>query len=360
MLKLTRPEGRKNWVIRGTIDGRRIHKSTGTPKRAIAEQILRKLEKEHDQYRALGPGATLTFAEAALTYLESGGEERFIKPLLLHFGPDFLLREMTNDAINKAARELYPEAAPNTVQRQLITPISAIYRMAAQDELVPPKIFRRRGKPKARTDWITPEEGARLIEAAREHFPHILRPLGLMLGGGARSSEALRVTVKDWHHETAEAWIPETKSGAPRMIRLPSIAAAMIEEEELPEAGAICLTPKGVPYKIRQNGGGQMKGAFDKLEELAEISIRVTPHVLRHTWATWFHAQTRDFGALLDLGGWERADVANIYRKIAPEDLGDRLAAHGWDFTRQDLRRPAPAPTGRVIQLHGTKKARPR
>jgi hypothetical protein len=34
----------------------------------------------------------------------------------------------------------------------------------------------------------------------------------------------------------------------------------------------------------------------------------------------------------MDLGGWDKADTANRYRKIAPDDLGARLLAHGWDF----------------------------
>lgn len=58
----------------------------------------------------------------------------------------------------------------------------------------------------------------------------------------------------------------------------------------------------------------------------------VTPHVLRHTWATWFYAQTRDFGTLTDQGGWSKADMANRYRKLAPDDLSERLLKHGWDF----------------------------
>ena len=57
---------------------------------------------------------------------------------------------------------------------------------------------------------------------------------------------------------------------------------------------------------------------------------------MRHTWATWFYAQTRDFGALLDQGGWAKADMANRYRKIAPDDLTDRLLAMGWNFSVRD------------------------
>lgn len=35
----------------------------------------------------------------------------------------------------------------------------------------------------------------------------------------------------------------------------------------------------------------------------------------------------------MDLGGCSEPRTAVRYRKIAPDDLADRLFAHGWDFT---------------------------
>ena len=32
----------------------------------------------------------------------------------------------------------------------------------------------------------------------------------------------------------------------------------------------------------------------------------------------------------MDLGGWEKADMANRYRKIAPTGLGEELVVKGW------------------------------
>lgn len=337
-LKLTKRPDRPGWIIRGTVAGKRVHKSAVSHRKREAAEEARRLEERLVARASLGTGATLTFAEAALTYLESGGEGRFLPPILRHLGAEFLLSDLTNEALTEAARAIYPTASPNTVQRQLITPAQAVYNLAVDDGLAAPRKFRRRGRQNRRTDWLTPEEAERVIEIARDRFPHILRPIALMLGGGCRSSEALQVSAAAFYTTTGEAWLANTKNGHPRMIRLPRRALDLALEERLPEIGPICLTPKGKPYVIRKNGGGQMKGAFDTIQEAAEISLRLTPHVLRHTWATWYHAQTKDFGALLDLGGWERADVANIYRKIAPEDLGDQLHGLGWDFTRSDFR----------------------
>ena len=80
------------------------------------------------------------------------------------------------------------------------------------------------------------------------------------------------------------------------------------------------------------NGGGQIQSAFATARARAGLGPDVTPHILRHTWATWFYAQTRDFGRMLDLGGWRTTSTAERYRKIAPADLAARLDRAGWDF----------------------------
>ena len=73
---------------------------------------------------------------------------------------------------------------------------------------------------------------------------------------------------------------------------------------------------------------------------MAKLGRDVTHHVLRHTWATWFYAATRDYGRLLDLGGWRTTSTAERYRKLAPADLGHQLESIGWDFTKLGIDLP--------------------
>ncbi|TCP43958.1 tyrosine-type recombinase/integrase [Rhodovulum marinum] len=340
-LKLFRRKPGGNWIIRGKLAGKSVYESSGTSERRLAEAKRVRLEREILERECLGREATITFAEAALAYVEAGGSPRFLDRILRYAGPDTLLRDVNNAWVREAAEALYPDCAPATIDRQLVTPVSAVVNMAAEDDLCPPRRFRKRAKDRARVRWITPEEAEALLAAVRELQPHTLRPVALMLGGGLRSGEALRVARADIREATGEVWIPETKNGEPRMIRLPRRALDLLRAEPLPEEGPVCRTPKGEPYVLRENGGGQIAAAFAKVVAAADLDPReVTPHVLRHTWATWYHAATRDFGALMDLGGWKTPAMANRYRKLAPEDLADRLLARGWDFTRADFRAP--------------------
>jgi integrase len=325
------------WHVAGSIAGQRIRASTGCHTRADAEAWAIREETAILRRHALGPRATYTFAEAALAYMRAGGETRFLARILEHLGPDARLADIDNATAQAIAADLYPDAAPATINRQVIGPISAIVTMAAENGLADPRKFRRMKARGARTRWLDPAEFDRLDAAAAPHLRPILAGL---VGSGARVSELLGARATDWHPDTGEIWIPETKNGFPRMVRMPERARDAIAAVAQP-AGAIFRTPKGAPYVIRAAGGGQILTAFANARAAAGLGADVTPHVLRHTWATWYYAATRDFGGMLDLGGWRTTSTAERYRKIAPADLGDRLARHGWDFTRLGTDLPA-------------------
>lgn len=74
-----------------------------------------------------------------------------------------------------------------------------------------------------------------------------------------------------------------------------------------------------------------MAVASRKVRKATGLEEEVCPYSL-HSWATLRYAQTKDWDALLDQGGWNLSDTANRYRRIAPGALGRRLLSHGWNF----------------------------
>lgn len=330
-LKLFRRKSGGNYWVRGTIAGCHIYESTGLDQRRLAEAWAHRRETQILERHALGEAATLTFAEAALDYLTAGKSARFLDPLLEHFGPDTRLVDIDNQSLRAAATILYPGRAPGTINRQVIAPVSAVCNHAADQGKAQARRFTRLKEGQGRTRWLSPSEFEGLLKAAAPH----LRPiLAWLIGTGCRSGEALKAEARDFYPDTGEAWVQETKNGHPRMVRMPGRALDIILAAGLPDQGPILLTPKGQPYVIRKDGGGQFQTAFNQARDDAGLGPDVTPHVLRHTWATWFYAQTKDFGQMLDLGGWRTTDTAEKYRKMAPANLGQILHRHGWDYTR--------------------------
>lgn len=156
-----------------------------------------------------------------------------------------------------------------------------------------------------------------------------------LLATGLRTGDVVRLQVENINVPTAQAWIADPKNNDPRWAPIERARGLPALLDGLPAQGAAFLTPKGQPYRIRaNNSAGQFAGIFNKAREAAGLGQEVTPHVLRHTWATWFYAATgHNLPALMLAGGWKKADMAMRYSKLAPADLALRLQKCGWRFS---------------------------
>ena len=217
------------WIIRGTLRGVRVEESTGTDNKKIAEEIRAKREAEILAQSIYGRRATATFAEAALSYLESGGNKRFLDRAIRHFGTTPLAK-INQDAIDVGARRVYPYTSPATRNRQFYTPVSAVIKHAAKRGWCSQIVLERPAKPPGRMRWLTPEQADRLIEACGEH----LRPLVIfLLYTGARIGEALWL---DWRAML-------TSSAATSRFRLIRATAAALRTTS--RAASLCIRARG-------------------------------------------------------------------------------------------------------------------
>lgn len=81
-LALKRRHASPYWYIRGTVRGIIVDESTGTGDRKAAEDILALRQAELLRRSIHCDSATRTFAEAALSYMEAGGERLHLAPIL--------------------------------------------------------------------------------------------------------------------------------------------------------------------------------------------------------------------------------------------------------------------------------------
>lgn len=259
-----------------------------------------------------------------MAYLSDGGEGKYLPPILTWFGTDTIAEEITPQDIGACAQALKPHVSSQTRHRCIHTPIRAVLE------------HQRRGGPRQkhndnpRTRWLTPEEAERLIQAAEPHFQRIILTL---LGTGLRTGELVQLQASDVKAPGAQAWIADPKNDHPRWAAIERGRALPALLEGLPTTGAAIRTQHGVAYKLRpNNSGGQFAKPFNLAREAAELGVDVTPHVLRHTWATWFYAAHRNLPALMERGGWLSVSMAMRYTKLGPADLPTQLTAHGWNF----------------------------
>jgi integrase len=240
-LKLVHRPRSPYWIIRGSLRGIRVEESTGVSDRRAAEEIRAKREAEILAESVYGRRATATFASAALSYLEHGGERRFLEPIIRHFGVTPLAK-IDQDALDRAAVKLYPHYSDSSRNRAFYTPAIAVITHAAKRKWCERLVLQRPRKGRQRTRWLLLVEANRLIAACSPH----LRPLVIfMFYTGARVGEALSL---DWRHvylDRRHVVFEKTKNGEARGVPLHERVVAALAN--LPHRD-------GVPTACRTSG----------------------------------------------------------------------------------------------------------
>lgn len=328
-LKLVPPQkGRSSlYRVRGTHLGIYLDRSTKSADRNVARKLLLKWKEEIERGE-LSNRREMTFAEATLSYTRGGGEVRFLKPIVNHFGPNTLVRDLSQATIDAAAHELYPDASPATRNRQFYTPVSAILKHAGHDHA----IKRPKGaQGNARTDWMTPEDAKRILKAARDIDPEFAVFLATLLATGMRLSDLLNMECKRVTLSESFAYIPRTKNDDPRPVHLPPAAVA-----------ALASHPRGLDrdgrvFRFRKNG--YLYTLMKKVKKKAGADLGwIKFHTFCHTWATWMRRYAGlDTKGLVATGRWLDLKSASRYEHVVTSEEARRadLLPITWDDAKK-------------------------
>jgi integrase len=317
-----RPSG--VYHCRGTHHKVRVDRSTQTRIRAQAEQVREKWEREIFEAKIQGKTPERSFADAALGYMRGGGERLYLTPIIAALG-DMPMSTVTQDVIDTLALELFPAAAPSTRLRKVYTPISAVMNWGADAWGLARRRIRRPSPPPGRIDWRTPAE----IEAWLAEAEHLAPLLTFIVGTGLRASEAIEL---DWQNVSPAAqrlqlWAPDTKARVTRHVDLqPRVRACLPQRCE----GRVWRNLAGKPWHGYDAVNLWLRRAAAR-KGLPPIHL----HVLRHTWATWTYAVTKDLTLLMAQGGWASVDLAMRYVHAGTDDLAEEVLKHGWYGTNQ-------------------------
>ncbi len=324
-----RPNG--FYHLRGTYLSQRVDRSSGTRSKQHADILAAKAEREIFERYVKGPEAVATFAELAADYLRAGGEGRYMMPLIEKFG---LTKASAIDqsALDAAAIELYPDAAPSTRRRQVYAPFIACWKRAEDANKAPPRKWKRAAEGNRRIDWRTPEEIDALLA---ELEPNTRGLVTFYVGAGCRASEALNLVWSDVSPAAQQAtfWADITKAGESRSVDLGSRVRAALPQRRGPD-DAVFLNSYGEPWHA-YDAVNLALGRACKRAKVRHTSC----HVLRHTFATWGYALTKNLETLMRQGGWASPDIAMRYMHGGTDDLAKSVQAHGWELLGSTLPR---------------------
>lgn len=305
-LKLVPPRKGKTpyWAVRGTYLGKHVDRSTKTGKRSVALQLLKQWETEIERGQFSTEGR-LTFAGAALAYMQAGGDRQYMTPLLEHF-LETSVDEIDQFAIDRAAAQLYPTQSAATRNRQVYTPVSAVLKHSGiEGKLKRPKGWRG----VQRVDWLEPEQAFRVFKAADAkidaEFGLFLRTLCYT---GLRLNEAMSMRIDKLNLQDGYAQVLNAKNGDVMGVYLPPTLVV-----------ALANHPRGLDRTgklFRFVKCGRLYTWLRTIEKEAGVP-NLTFHLLRHTWATWMRRYAgMDIAGLVATQRWKDPGSARRYQHV--------------------------------------------
>ncbi|GGE18563.1 hypothetical protein GCM10011390_42160 [Aureimonas endophytica] len=345
-LELKRDPKSGIWQLHGTVavwkggesHSIQIRRSTKTRDKGQAEAIKRQVEGEVAERNYTGREPAITFAEAAARYERNGGESRYLTKVVAQLGK-LRIDAIGQAEIEDAAFRAYPDPtlSPATIRRQFYSPALAILAANGQRPLV-----KRPPDSAKRTYFFTPRKANELIESIvgmRYRNPWTPALATFLFGQGVRVSEALNIDGRDdIDLEHGYAILRDTKNGEQRTVTLiPKVLAALSAVPNLGKRGPLFLRYDGTPYEslTDENRGRPLRFWTHHCATIGLDASIYTPHTARHSWATWFHAQTHDVVRLKEEGGW-KSDEWQRYVKSGYANLGRESKRLGWDFGQKN------------------------
>ncbi len=173
--------------------------------------------------------------------------------------------------------------------------------------------------------YLTNEELSALLRVSRSNLrDHCL--LEFMYATGVRVSEAVDMMVDSVNLAERTAFVRMGKGGKDRLVIMSQHAATELEQylkKRYPPS----------PYLFTNRWGKKLTPRYvekmiKRYADKAGIRKKVTPHVLRHTFATHMLESKVDIRAIQELLGHSSLATTQVYTHVTPERLKRLVGRH--------------------------------
>ncbi len=164
-------------------------------------------------------------------------------------------------------------------------------------------------------------EAQKLLAQPNKRYPTGLRNkaiISLILHCGPRLSEVINIKPGDINLGTAKLRIKSGKGQKDRDLAIPDYLIALLESWRK-------IRPKGA-YFFSTLSGNKLSPRYiqqmlNRYAQKAGIEKPVSPHLLRHTYATQYYRQTKDIETLRRILGHADISTTTIYITLANIDV---------------------------------------
>ena len=166
---------------------------------------------------------------------------------------------------------------------------------------------------------LSPEEVARLLQAA----PGLKykAALSVAYGAGLRVSEVAQLKVSDIDSQRMTLRVEQGKGQRDRYVMLSPHLLQLLREWWKAARPQVWLFPGQNP--INPVTARQLNRAVTAAKDLAGISKRVSPHTLRHSFATHLLEQGVDIRVIQVLLGHAKLETTALYTRVAVATVRD-------------------------------------
>ena len=169
--------------------------------------------------------------------------------------------------------------------------------------------------PKSLPVVLTKEEVQKLLGALKNP-KHVLL-LELLYSSGMRVSEVVNLKVKDFELDAGIGWIRSGKGAKDRFFIIPEKLKPKLSEffkDKKPED--YVFNGANEKYSVRT-----VQAIVSKAAKLANINKKISPHTLRHSFATHLLEAGVDIRKIQELLGHADLSTTQIYTKVSAKEL---------------------------------------
>jgi integrase/recombinase XerD len=229
----------------------------------------------------------------------------------------------------------HPPLSASSAARAVVA-VRGLHRFAARDGIVADDVARAvrppappRRLPKA----ISVDDVERLLEAAGfDGTPLALRDralLEVLYGTGARISEAVGLDVDDLLDR--DAVVLRGKGGKERVVPVGSYARKAVDDYLVRARPALAAGGRGTPRLFLNARGGTLsrQSAWTILRVAAEragLATEISPHTLRHSYATHLLDGGADVRVVQELLGHASVSTTQVYTLVTVDRLREVYA----------------------------------
>jgi len=244
-------------------------------------------------------------------------------------GPDVALRYLA--ARTRRGRRRDPGLAPTSLRRRAAA-IRGFYRFAFGEGLIPVDVAAHVDlprMPRLLPDTLTRAEVERLLDAAAELGPRERALLELLYAAGLRISEALRLDLEDLSLDGAFVRVIG-KGDRERLVPIGEVAIDALRDWLAGARAALVLAHHVEPFRGgpvfvgdrgRRLARQQAWASVHRAAEAAGLGGRVSPHTLRHSFATHLLEGGADLRIVQELLGHASISTTQLYTHLTGERI---------------------------------------